>query len=1136
MRLPYSSAELPNRIYASLLALALLALGLAVTASTAHAGTAGTSQPKASVTRSAATAASIPANGTARTATPLLLVHGWSDDCGTAFRTVSKTSLGSDDTATVNYFTSHGFPIVRLVGYYSGSWTATYDDGSTHSVSDAVSSSECDANVQTGANSTVQSDCGWTFTYTSAPLEALSCYMAWYLYSQPQPVDIIAHSMGGLVVRGAMYYSTHHPSDGYVFPPGALPVSRVITVATPHDGLQGAVAEFYNLKNPDQEIQDMTVCPGYAANCTLSSSIDSLIGGPLKNAKTSQFMSDIHSGGEPKGSVDTYWALMGSSTICNPLSSRTLGSCLARKNYTDDPYTSDDFVVQADSMMGMPADAKIFYGSLEHIDSSGNISDYSSGGPDYAHEANTCSVTFQILWNSVSGAFLCTTAPYYLNDATSGTTTAWMCTSGCNGGITDLPYAGNQSSASTVQYSLGEMARLLLDPTRAQVGHAAHAGNDYPYAGMGLYDHSEGIDGWTEFYGQCDSFGAWKAYENLGGTQRPSAASLPAVGWVPSDAKISPIVSYAGLSSKAGTWGDAHDWIRSDQGLHAAPYFGVPFDGIPQPGSLAVWATSSEDPAHGIGVFGHIAYVSDVIDANTIQIESYNLLGTGEWSTDTVTRSGGGTDNGFGRTISFPWPEAFVHLGDGPAGPVQPLSGSGNTYPAGTYGPTSNSAGPSFSLTGSAYPGTVDGWSVSRGHGVIGWQLWTNTHTGNADSTATWDPALPTPGGCYQVAAFVPDTWSNSSYALYAVTDQQFGTSVVPVDENAFTNQYATLGVFKADSSGHLKVTLTDQGPPNLAHQVAADGLRYIPVACTGLHRTALVMDSGTPGFTTTDVWYSQANHGLRGNEQWTHTNGTAALSTATYTPVLPVGCYLVEAFVPDNYANSPAALYTIHDAAFSTATLADVDQADTTNAFVSLGVFETRSDGTMTVTVTDQNPVGMYVAADAVKFTPASCNAVARDSYVIDPAAGSPDFTLAGPTFGDGDNHGWYTRSGHGLRGNELWTNAGGTTAQSTATYSPSGLPRAGGCVDVRAFVPDNYANNPQAGYSIAVHGPTVGGGVAGSFRQDNVTNAWVDLGAYNIPGNGYITVTINDTGPTTGGPYYTAADAIDFRTVSSC
>jgi hypothetical protein len=386
------------------------------------------------------------------------------------------------------------------------------------------------------------------------------------------------------------------------------------------------------------------------------------------------------------------------------------------------------------------------------------------------------------------------------------------------------------------------------------------------------------------------------------------------------------------------------------------------------------------------------------------------------------------------------------------------------------------------------------------------------------------------------VDAFVPDNWSNSAYALYAVTDQKFGTSLIPVDENVWTNQYATLGVFQADSSGHLNVLLTDQGPPSGTHQVAADAMRYLPVSCSSAYRTALVLDAGTPGFSTANVWYTEANHGLRGNERWTASNGISPSSTATYTPRLPVGCYVLAAFVPDYGADAPAALYTINDGAFTTATLADVDQSVVTNDFVTLGVFETRSDGTIAVTVTDQNPVGLYIGADAMKFMPASCSAVARDAVVVDPGTGSPDFTTAGPTYGNGDIHGWYHSVG-GLRGNQYWTYANQTTtAQSTATYTPSGLSAAGGCYDVRAFVPDNHANNPQARYEVDVLGPTSGYGAGFPIDQATPTNAWVDLGKYNVGPSMYIDVIVNDIGPTGMGTLYTAADAIDFRTTTGC
>ncbi len=1090
----------------------------------------------AAMVKTAAAATTLPYR---LTGTPLLLVHGFSDDCGSAFNALDASDPGPSATKTVDYFQAHGFPIVKTVGYYSGQWTATYSDNSKHTVSDDAN---CTDNVQN--NSTAASNCGGHGTdfylYTADPIEHLACLMAWYLYNQPQPVDIIAHSMGGLVVRGAMYFSLHHPADSNTFPPGALPVSRFIEVATPNDGLQGAIAQLYNDSYGSQEVRDMTVCPNYGASCTLSSGLNPIFASV--SAVTSAFMATMRTAGKPVGSVDTYSASIGSSTVCNPLSARTLGSCVARKAYNLDYFTSSDFVVQADSQMAMPADTKVFYGDIEHIDTSGNITDYNSGATGYAHEANTCTGVLSQTFLGFLGPGPCATSPYYLNDGRTGTTKAWVCATGCNGGvlgagIANLPYTSGSASASTVPYALGEIAHLLLDPTRSQIGHAAHAENDYPYAGLGLDGKDEGTDAWDEYYGQCDGFAAWKVYENLGGAQRPSAASLPALGWRPSDASISPVVSYAEQSSKAGTWGDAHDWIRSDQGLHAAPYFGVPFDNVPQPGSIAVWQNTAENPTGGMSVFGHVAYVTDVVDANTIRIESYNMQGNGLWTAEQVTRSGGGVDTGYGGSFAFGWPAAFVHLGDGPAGAVQGVPANGNSYPIGTYGPTSASGGPSFALAGATVGnGDVHGWYVSRAHGVIGWQLWTNTHTGDADSTATWTPTLATPNGCYRVDAFVPNTWSNSSYALYTVTDQRFGTSVVPVDENPLTNQYATLGVFQADASGRLPVQLTDQGPPNATHQVAADGMRYVPTSCSGERRTALVIDPTTPGYASTDVWYPLAAHGLRGNERYTHSNGTTAVSTATYTPTLPVGCYQVDAYVPDNYSDSPAALYTITDAAFTTPTLADVDEADTTSAFVTLGVFETRADGTMSVKLTDQNPTGLWISADAVRFTPASCSNVSRWSDVIDPGTASPDFTSAGITVGNGDVHGWYHTVGGGLRGNQWWTYAMNTTPSSTATYSPSGLPRAGGCFDIRAFVPNNHANNTRAGYAVAVTGPSSGYGESFGMDQSTPTNAWIDLGKFSIPANGYVTVTVTDTGPTTGGPFYTSADAIDFRAATGC
>ena len=1091
------------------------------------------STPSSGIQSSTATTAAITAAGTGHrlTGTPLLLIHGYSDTCAAFDQNgLDTVHPGTNAKSTLDYLTGHGFDraLVRKVGYYDNAWSWTSPSGSViryqEQLSQAgMSGDDCDVNVR--GESTASGSGGQTCysawdqnsggsigdAYTKDPDMYLACMLAQYIYqsytANHQPVNVLAHSMGGLLIRAALAFSggTYQKAG---FPTTPLLVDYVVTVATPHAGLTGGYAAAYKSQADSTEVDDMTTCPPPATTCTYSAPTIS-----AQTLKTSQFMTYLNAAGTPRGGADALWMLMASA----------VGACLTdcgggittwenARSSPSVPYPDTDFVVAGDSMVAMDADAKIYYGAADGVGIT-----YYPNSQSYNHEANSC----EHMWGPIT---YCSVDPYYLNDATTGTTGAWYCTGSCTGGFPSLVVGKTQVQRP---YSLAQIVQWLLYPPVVQTGHAVHAGNDYPYAGLGLYNRNEGIDAWTEYYGQCDGFGAWKAYENLGGTKRPSKASLPASGWAPSDAGISPIVSYAGLSSKTGTWGDARDWIRTDQGLHAAPYFGIAVDGLPRPGAFAVWSA---------GTFGHVAYVTDVIDANTIRIEDYNLHGAGLWTADTVTRASGFTDTSYGLTTTMAWPDAFVHLGDGSGGPVQALPAVNNSYPPGTYGPNSASGGTAFTLAGAAYPNTVHGWYLDSSHGVLGWMLYTNTHTGAADSTATWSPSLPNANGCYRVDAFVPDNWSNSAYAMYAVTDQKFGTSVVPVDENVWTNQYATLGVFQADSGGHLSVLLTDQGPPSGSHQVAADAMRYLPVSCGSLYRTGLVIDAGTPGFSTVNTWYAQANHGVRGNERWTHSNGIAPVSTATYTPTLQTGCYTVAAFVPDYAANAPAALYTIRDGAFTTATLGDVNQNAITNDFVTLGVFETRADNTIAVTVTDQNPTGLYVAADAVKFMPAGCSAVARAAIVVDPGTGSPDFTTAGPTYGNGDVNGWYHSNG-GLRGNQYWTYANqSTTAQSTATYNPSGLSIAGGCYDVRAFVPDNHANNPQARYEVDVIGPTSGYGAGFPINQATPTNAWVDLGLYNVGAGMYIKVTVNDVGPTGMGTLYTAADAIDFRRATGC
>jgi hypothetical protein len=177
---------------------------------------------------------STPARADTATADPLLLIHGFNDDCGAAWNTNSGRS---GDMAATTYLGNHGFGSIDEVGYYTSSAVST----------DNADTSTCNEDL----NTLVQTDqnmqqCNGLPGPSSAygtkddQLDRLGCLLAWYIwekYSQyGRTVNILAHSMGGLIVRDAIGRTSAHAQH---FPPQALWVARVVTVATPHGGIDG---------------------------------------------------------------------------------------------------------------------------------------------------------------------------------------------------------------------------------------------------------------------------------------------------------------------------------------------------------------------------------------------------------------------------------------------------------------------------------------------------------------------------------------------------------------------------------------------------------------------------------------------------------------------------------------------------------------------------------------------------------------------------------------------------------------------------------------------------------------------------------------------------------------------------------
>jgi surface antigen len=359
------------------------------------------------------------------------------------------------------------------------------------------------------------------------------------------------------------------------------------------------------------------------------------------------------------------------------------------------------------------------------------------------------------------------------------------------------------------------------------VGHAAHAGNDYPYETIGQFEHqSEGTDAWNEYYGQCDSFAAWKAYENLAGSAAQHPAIVPAPGWTPTNASVSPVNQFA--------WGNADVWATKWRAL------GYTVDNVPAPGAIVWWPNAlpdpqdgnPPDPVHGLpgSTTGHVGYVTDVYPDGSITVEMYNMRVNGEYSVVHMAYDQGYTDNSFGLgNYSVPWPGGFIHVADGPApgvaSPPEPSPGVvQSTYPTQVkvIGPGSSAS--QFSL------GNV--WYSNPGFGEIGQEEYTHTNGPTAASTATWTPSGLAASACYEVDALVPNEYADNPVAVYTVSDAK-GTSMAAVNENQTTNDWAELGVFQTNASGGITVKLDDRGTVNL--WVAADAMRFWRQAsCSG--------------------------------------------------------------------------------------------------------------------------------------------------------------------------------------------------------------------------------------------------------------------------------------------------------------
>jgi hypothetical protein len=140
-----------------------------------------------------------------------------------------------------------GWSHIIRVGYYTCDMNADVDItpcGRVHNcLSAATTPGIDDPYYPTTSASTPQPRFG-----RNADIRDLAYHLAWYIYdvntrsgtASPQPVDVVAHSMGGVIVQWMLYAEDHLSSVGQGLFPPQLWVKRVVTLSSPHAGTLGA--------------------------------------------------------------------------------------------------------------------------------------------------------------------------------------------------------------------------------------------------------------------------------------------------------------------------------------------------------------------------------------------------------------------------------------------------------------------------------------------------------------------------------------------------------------------------------------------------------------------------------------------------------------------------------------------------------------------------------------------------------------------------------------------------------------------------------------------------------------------------------------------------------------------------------
>lgn len=167
--------------------------------------------------------------------TPIIFVHGYNDGTGCPSTDVTMWN------PLINDLVEDGWTgPKRAVGFYSCDKNVStspdnwIDDFGSHNV--YYSTSPCSPVCSTHEYGTS----GHLSHNRNTDIRHLAYHLAWFIYNNysrnGQTVEIVAHSMGGLIVRWMLYAFANNATIGQGVFPSALYVNDVYTVSTPHNG------------------------------------------------------------------------------------------------------------------------------------------------------------------------------------------------------------------------------------------------------------------------------------------------------------------------------------------------------------------------------------------------------------------------------------------------------------------------------------------------------------------------------------------------------------------------------------------------------------------------------------------------------------------------------------------------------------------------------------------------------------------------------------------------------------------------------------------------------------------------------------------------------------------------------------